>query len=71
MAGTWNLRVIEFSEPDACKKICEVFYKDGKPYLHNDGAVVFWYENEDANTTIERMRLALEQPYLKPEDFQP
>ena len=69
--GSWNHRVIDVTaenEGDPLFELREVYYIDGVPVGHGEPSVMS-ETMEGLVKVIDRMKEALEQPVLKPEDF--
>lgn len=71
---SWNHRVIEFVDPDDGRpwfQIHEVYYDDqGRPEAYTENPVPVYGDTiDEMRTTLERMRLALDQPVLRERDF--
>lgn len=71
----WNYRVIEFVSQtgERWRAIHEVYYQDGKPWLHTvNPATIGWDVEDGDNTpleTLEKMKRALTEPILTESDF--
>lgn len=72
--STWNHRLIDMTAENNGEPwlaICEVFYgDDGKPQGYTGPVNVSGENIEEIRQTLERMRKAVENPTLKPEDFE-
>jgi hypothetical protein len=70
--GTWNHRVVDMTEENDGEplfELQEVFYnRDGVPVGHGDPSVMF-ETIEGLAKLLDRMKEALKQPILKPNDF--
>lgn len=70
--GSWNHRVVDMTaenDGDPLFELREVFYdQDGVPVGHG-GPSVMSETMEGLAKVLDRMKEALEQPVLKPEDF--
>lgn len=71
----WNYRVIEFVSQigERWRAIHEVYYQDGKPWLHTVNPATIGWDVEDGDSTpfetLEKMKRALTEPILTESDF--
>jgi hypothetical protein len=70
----WNHRVVRVADGDgetSSLMVCEVYYRDGKPFLRtDDGARVLGHDIEELRETLRRFERALEQPVLDDSIFE-
>jgi len=71
----WNYRVIEFVSQtgERWRAIHEVYYQDGKPWLHTVNPATIGWNVEDGDKTpfetLEKMKRAITEPILTESDF--
>ena len=59
----WSYRLVQFDDKEGpFFKVCEVFFRDHKPYARNDGAIICGDTIEEANGVRVMMLDAFKRP---------